>query len=684
MTYSIFSAWGQNRAGARARRHACSAALVLVALATGAAHARAQDPQMLQRGSPLSGVLAAEATHRYTVDLADGFFAYGEVDQIDVDVKVKVRNPDGDMVGEFDTPGRGAEPFYLESTAGGVYVVEVTPADDGDGRYAIDLIRSDPVAEDPADRLDQLMSLHDGNDRPGAVVGVVRKGRLDLVRTYGMANLSHGIPWERGTISNIGSVTKQFTAMGVLLLQADGKLSLDDDVREHIPELTDFGTPVRIRHLLNHTSGYREIYNLLPMTGYTGEDTFSRKKAIQIVQRQPELQAGPHTEWNYNNTGFILLSLIVEKYSGQSFADYMRQRVFEPLGMQNTRVKMIQGEVIPGSAQGYVPEQNAAYRETRDLSASAGAGGIYTTVDDLARWMLNYRDASVGGPEAINAIATPAVLENGESTNYGLGLGISEMGGRTLYAHTGGDVAHRAYLGYFPEIESGIILMSNAASFDLGLGGRLARLFFTEDLADESAADPETTEEPDAADLGMSPDRMEAVTGSWVIDVQGMSLDTEISLEDGKLFVQVSSQDRSEARATSDSTISIASGVASLVFHFEPDGGVQQATLLQGGAEMPVRRVEKTDLTGDQLAEFVGRYLSDELETFFDVRLVDGGLVAHHLDMEPLPLSHRSEDDFSAPNLFFAELAFQRGADGRVTGFSASNGRTKGVWFHKM
>ena len=659
-------------------------ALCILAVAWPAA---AQDPPQearpLQPGVTVAGTLSADGRDTYVVEAGASAFVHGQVEQIDMDVVVVVRDLDGVELRTFDGPARGPEPFQFETDGEGAYTIEVAPFQGAEGRYEITVAGVEPLAEDPPGRVEQMMRIYDGSNRPGVVVGVVQDGALSFVRAFGMANLTHGVPWEAGTVSNIGSVTKQFTAMALLLLQAEGKLSLDDDIRTHLPELPDFGTPVALRRFLNHTSGYREIYNLLPMTGFQGEDAFAREKAIQVVQRQPDLQAPPNTEWNYNNTGYILLSLVVERVSGQSFSEYMQEHVFGPLGMNDTRVKMVQGEVIPGSAQGYAPDERGGYRATRDLPASAGAGGIYTTVEDLVRWMLNYRDATLGGAEAVSAMATPAVLENGDSTGYGLGLGVGELRGRTIYAHTGGDVAHRAYMGYLPELDGGVIVMSNNASFDLGLGRRIAELFFADDLESAEEDDAAEADEGDA-ESGMSPERMEAVAGDWVIDVAGTSLDAEITTEDGRLYFQAAGQPRSEARILSDSTVAIVAAQAEFTFHFQPDGATDEATLRQAGAELPMRRTEATELSDEQLQSYVGRYFSEELETFYEVKLDDGKLTVHHLDMDPMPLRHRDGDEFSASVFFLATVAFQRAGNGSVTGFAASNGRTKGVWFRRL
>lgn len=700
----------EDRVSPGSRPHAAAAAFVAVvawAWATPVVSASAQEARPIVAGVPVAASLSPGATHAYSIELGEDMFVYGEAVQTALDVVVTVKDPSGEALGRFDSQATGADPFVFETGAAGTYVVEVSaytedaaeedgetgePDESGEpgepgqpdadagasGPYEIAVLVAEPVATDPEARVSQMIRVYDGSDRPGGIVAVVRDGEPAFVRTFGMANLTHGVPWERGTISNIGSVTKQFTAMGLLLLQADGKLSLDDDIREHVPELPDFGTPVTLRHFLNHTSGYREIYNLLPMTGYNGEDAFPRQKAIQVVQRQPDLQSPPNTEWNYNNTGFILLSLVVERVSGRSFADYMRERVFEPLGMSDTRVKMEQGELIPGSAQGYEAHKSSRFRTTRDLASSAGAGGIYTTAHDLIRWMRNYRDATLGGEEAIRAMATPAVLESGDSTGYGLGLGVGELGGRAIYAHTGGDVAHRAYLGYFPELDDGVVVMSNNASFDLGMGGRIARLFFADDLEED--------EEEAVADEGdgrMSQERMEVVAGRWVLNAQGVSLDVEITTEDGQLFFQAAGQPRAPVQTLSDSTAAIPAAQASFTFHFEPDGTTTAATFRQG-VEMEMRRSESRDLTDEEMNAYVGRYYSEELETYYEVRLGSDGLVLHHLDMPPTPLAHRAGDEFSTEFIFLATIAFHRVGNGQVTGFAASNGRTKGVWFRRL
>lgn len=633
----------------------------------------AQEGIPLRQGDAQSGTLASDSRDVYILELGDSTWVFGHVDQISVDVVVTILDPDGEEVAGFDGPSRGPENFTFTAEEAGTYFIAVTPFEEQQGDYEILLVKAEPVATEPAARIDQLMTPYSGDDTPGGVVGVVDRGEIVFERAYGMANLSFGVPFRVDTPTNIGSVTKQFTAMAILLLQADGLLSLEDDVREHIPELPDFGTPVTLRNLLNHTGGFREIYNFLPMDGRTGEDFIDREEAIRIVQRQPELQATPNTEYNYNNTGFILLSMVVERTSGKTFPEFMEERIFEPLGMTNTRVKYTQGEIIPGASTPYVPAEEGGWRAARDLAASAGAGGIYTTFRDMTKWMLNYRDAKVGGPEAIELLTTRNVLADGDTTNYGLGIGVAERRGRAVYRHTGGDTAHRTYFSYFPELESGIFMSSNNATFGFPAVTEIEELFFGDRL------DPVEDDAATVAGGEMSPERMEAIAGHWLLTTPQLPLD--LTVEDGALFAEPQGQSRRELTVTSDSTVALPELDVSIVFHFRGER-VDSATFTQGQT-MPMVRYEEEEIAEKELAELAGRYYSRELELWLDIRLEDGELVIHRLRGEPTELSHRAGLTFNG-GFPFGEVEFQRASNGDVTGLVAANGRTKGVVFARQ
>jgi len=646
-------------------------ALVVLAAAISAASITAQEARPIEEGQTLSGTLSAESEHDFTLELGADQFVYGAVDQLTVDVIVTILDADG-AIGRFDSPSRGEERFTFETDEAGTYTVRVTPFEDGEGDYTITIRRAEDIEDDPEDRVDQLLAIVDDDETPGAVVAIVEDGELVFEKAYGMANLTWDIPFEADMRSNIGSVTKQFTAMGLLLLEQEGRLSLDDEVREHIPELPDFGTPVTLRNLLNHVGGYREVYNAFGMMGYDGEDGFDREKVIQLVQRQPALQAEPNTEFNYNNTGYILVSMTIERVSGMSFQDYMREKVFLPLGMTNTLMTSHQGQVIPHSAMGYKPAEEGGYRQVRDLPAAAGAGGIYTTGQDIAKWMLNYRDHALGGPEVIEAITTNTILASGDSTGYGLGLGLGTHRGRTIWTHTGGDVAHRTYFAWYPELESGVWVSSNNGTFSLALGRPLAEAFWEDEF------DPEEEDE-EVVEAEMSEERKEAIVGLWRL---AAGLEIEIELEDGELRASPDGQSTRVLVPTSDSTLAVTGVEASITFRFEDDGSTNEATLDQNG-EQPMSRVTEEDpeLTPEMLMEYTGRYWSDEMEVAFVLSVEDGELVARNIRLEDITLDPGDDDSFGGGGI--GAFEFKRSQNGRITGFMINNGRTKDVWFER-
>ena len=356
----------------------------------------------LTAGRTVTDSLTAEAVDTFTVELGADRFVLGEVDQQTVDVVITVHGPDGRQAVRVDFSARGPEIFQFDAETAGLYRVEVSPFEQEQGRYAITLRRVEPVAPEPEARVDQLMAAYDAEHTPGGVIGVVRDGELVFSRAYGLAELAWDVPFGVDTRTNIGSTSKQFTAFAIALLAERGALSLDDDVRTHIPELPEFDAgPVTLRHLLTHTSGYREFLNAFVLAGrqlYEG-DHIARSEILDLVRRQPELQNEPGAEWNYNNTGFSLLTVVVERVTGQPFPEWMAENVFGPLGMEHTVVRAHPGRIVDRASQGYMPGEESTWREAEDLGGAMGAGGIYSTVPDLARWMANFEDPRVGSPE---------------------------------------------------------------------------------------------------------------------------------------------------------------------------------------------------------------------------------------------------------------------------------------------
>lgn len=653
--------------------------LILGVVMQTSAHAQSE----LARGEVVNGHLDAGDVAEYQIDLSVGQFVYGEVDQLSVDTKVTVLDPQGQVTENFNTSVRGADPMQLETAASGRYTFRVASVDDQSGNYSISLQRIEDVALVPEQRLDQLLTAFEGADEPGAVVAVIRNGRVIHSHAVGMANLQHQIPFTRRTVSNIGSVSKQFTGFALALLADAGELSLDDDVRQYFPELPDLGHVVTIRHLLTHTSGYREFLNLLAMSGTRLDDGdyIDRGVILKILQRQESLQSEPGAEFNYNNTAYALAALLVERVTGEPFQDWMSTNVFAPIGMKNTRVRSSTGEVIPNAADGYIHDDAQPYRQVIDLGGGGGAtmgpGGIYTTVDDLALWMNNFHTARVGGREVIDEVTAPHVEYDADGTFYGLGIDVMELRGLKTLAHGGADTAHRTMLYYFPDIDAGVVATSNNGSFDGSIARKTAEVFFSEFM------DPL----PEKVDVGpvvelveVDLENIDPHLGKYeFVDYRGTIID--LTRDEDQLFVKIGDDDAQPISPVSDTELRISTDT-SLVFNLDESGKAISITL-RGPETYEASRVEEWHPTPADLKGFVGRYFSDELETTYEILGSEDGLRLHHARFGDLTLSPSYVDTFNA-EFPVAEAAFYRDEKGEVIGIKVSNGRTQDVRFVKQ
>ena len=266
---------------------------------------------------------------------------------------------------------------------------------------------------------------------PGCAVGIARGGRPVLTRAYGMADLEQRTRNTPETVFESGSVAKQFTAAALLLLEQDGRLSLDDDVRRYLPELPEMGARITLRHLLTHTSGLREQWSLLAIAGNPpGSQVHSLATVLDVVSRQRALNFTPGEEYLYTNTGYALAALVVERVSGRGFAEFSEERLFRPLGMAHTRWRDDFRRLVPGRATGYAAGQGSVFRLDMPFTNVVGNGGMLTTVGDLLRWnaFLDSPSALPGGATLVRALATPGRLTGGRVLPYGLGLELDSLG----------------------------------------------------------------------------------------------------------------------------------------------------------------------------------------------------------------------------------------------------------------
>ena len=318
-------------------------------------------------------------------------------------------------------------------------------------------------------QVDALFSEWDKPNSPGCTVAVIQDGKVVYKEGFGMANLEYGILNEPGTIYHVASVSKQFTAFAVQLLAAEGKLSLDDDLRKYLPELHNFGYPISLRHLIHHTSGMRDQWNLLGVAGWRSGDIFTEDDILNVVWRQRELNFETGSEYCYCNTGYTLLGQIVKRVSGLPLRQFCEQRIFAPLGMVHTHFHDDNTEIVKGRAYSYSPKSSGGFQHSPLQFANVGATSLFTTVEDLALWDRNFDAPVVGDAGLIAEMHEGGKLNNGDEIKYASGIINGKYRDLRKVGHDGADAGFRSAYWRFPDQKFAVILLANVSSFDANL-----------------------------------------------------------------------------------------------------------------------------------------------------------------------------------------------------------------------
>lgn len=519
--------------------------------------------------------------------------------------------------------------------------------------------------------VDSVFGGWSGTDRPGCALGIARDGAVVYERGYGMANLEHDVPITPASVFHVASISKQFTAAAVALLARDGRLSLDDDVRRWIPELPDHGHRITLRHLLAHTSGLRDQWDLLYLArGRFEENRITTPDVLDIVTRQRQLNFAPGTEYLYSNTGYTLAAIVVERASGQSLRDFAEARFFRPLGMAQTHFHDDYTMVVPGRAAGYAPgRRGAPWRVSLPNFDTYGATSLFTTVGDLLRWEANLDRTTVGDAALWRDLAAPAVLVNGDTTGYGLGLATERHRGAWLVGHGGADAGYRAYVGRLPEHELAIAVLCNAATAN---PSALARAVIDAVIGDRLAAvepAPRAASAPSRAELAR-------LAGPYLDPVSGAVL--WLSLRGDALV----------AGRTGGPVLVPQGGGRFRVagqpveLRFGPDG-VLVDSVLAWPARRATRRVRQTpsSLGPAELARYAGAYASEELGgTVYTVQATDSTLRLHTRGGDTLAVTPAFGDTFTGPRT----VTFTRGRDGAIDGLELSTGRVRRLRFTRL
>jgi CubicO group peptidase (beta-lactamase class C family) len=479
-----------------------------------------------------------------------------------------------------------------------------------------------------------------------------------------MANLEYNVPLTKTSKIEAGSVSKQFTAAAILLLQQQGKLSLNDNIRKYVPEVRDYGTTITIRHLMNHTSGLKDWGSIAELSGWPrGTKTYNNDNALQIISQQKTLNNKPGDEYIYSNSNYTLLTIIVNRVSGTDLPAFTKKYIFDPAGMKNTEWRDNYKKVVFNRAIAY-SKSGANYVTDMPNEYVYGHGGLLTTAEDLLAWNYFYLSGKLGSASLfLNQIAT-VPFNNGRHHNYAAGLVVDSANGWAVITHSGATASYRANLDHFPQLGLSIAWLSNNSQNSLG------------DV-------PSSVRNLLVKNLRPAPSQLTPVKGiDFKTFIPYLGAYRESKLGSGvKLYLKNDSiySETNGGPLPALGVNSLAVGRGRILFlsslprtlHFITASG---DTVLYNG-------VDSARLDEKALNEYAGNYFSEEADTKITIKIKEGKLAIYRSNGSEAFISPIYKDGFYFPG---GDLYFERDKNGKISHFFISISRARKVQFVKM
>lgn len=518
----------------------------------------------------------------------------------------------------------------------------------------------------PAQRLettfDTLLQAHYMSENPGVTALVAKNGEVIYRKAVGKAHLELDVDMKPENVFELGSITKQFTAVAILMLIEQGKLGLDDEITKYLPDYPTQGKKITVHHLLNHTSGIKSYTEMGDLNTFAKNDK-TPKEIIDFFKNEPmDFDSG--TAWRYNNSGYIILGYIIEEISGKSYADFIASTIFKPLGMQNSYYGS-KTKFIKNRASGYMPSENG-YRNANYISMTLpyAAGSLMSCVDDMLLWHKAIHNNTLITAESKAKAFTNTVLNNGKPTNYGYGWQINEINGTPSIEHGGGIFGYVTQGVYIPEEDIYVILLSNTngnSPHDVAI--KMAAVAMGKPYPDTGAAVSLTTEQ------------LQKWTGTYEFDDEVLRT---VSLTDGIIYSQREGSKKRKLVPVSENKFLFDGRLTTYDFSMEEGKKVAHFSARIDKAKgvetdkKPATEKEAITIAPEILGDYVGTY---EVQAGFliDIITKDGQLFTQATGQPRAEIFPEAKDTFFL-KVVAAQLVFGRNADGQVNSVTLHQG----------
>jgi CubicO group peptidase (beta-lactamase class C family) len=372
---------------------------------------------------------------------------------------------------------------------------------------------------------------------PGCALGVYRDGKIIYAKGYGLANIEENVAITPQSVFDIGSTSKQFTAASILLLEKQGKLSINDDVRKYLPELPDYGKKITILHLLNHTSGLRDYLTLMELAGINTDSVTTDEDALALINRQKALNFAPGSDYLYSNTGFFLLSAIVKRVSGKSLPEFAAENIFRPLEMTHTQYRDDHAALIANRALAYdEKEKKDGYTLNVSYFEQTGDGAVHTSVEDLLKWDENFYSPRVGGQDFLKELQEHGKLNSGKTLDYAKGLVVKDYRGLHTASHGGAWGGYRAELLRFPERHFSVACLCNVGNANpTERAHEVADVYLGSLMKPKEQKKPEEESKKEKSEISLTAQQLQSYAGDYWSEELGVTY--RLAMAEGRIRV---------------------------------------------------------------------------------------------------------------------------------------------------
>lgn len=518
---------------------------------------------------------------------------------------------------------------------------------------------------------------------PGGVVGVIKNGKLIFIKAYGLANFETKEPNRTSTLFNLGSVSKQFTAAAILILAKEKKLSLKDDIRKYLPDFPGYGYPITIENLVHHTCGIRSN-DVLKLLAGTQDSTETQEDIYSLIIKQKSLNFKPGDEFLYSNSGYVLLVKIIEKASGMKFSKFIEEKIFKPVGMNQTVIYDNPGKMIKNSANGHTWGGDEKFKRTGSMNSTVvGQSNIYTGVEDFLQWDNNFYTNNLGKWNFSREMTSLTTLSNGDTCRYAFGLDISEHNGLKTISHQGGTGDFTAQYIQIPSEKFAVVCLFNIPVDVTGLAYKITDLYIKGKPKTVAAPLPPVKAVIDSAVL-------QKYVGKYFDEKQWLL--ATITKEADHLVFQAPYQDKFEIYPSSDTSFFVTFADLKLIFSKDSKGETVKVTIIQDGQKIPLAYLGTNvfPLKTEQLSKYAGDFYSEEINATYPVIFKDNKLYVKFpqslarfcKDNPEAELIAEYADYFASPVCGFQ---FTRNTQNEISGFILKDvGRVRNLVFSKI